>query len=151
MPSLFAELKRRNVFRAAAFYAAVAWLLVQIATQVFPFFDVPNWAVRWIVIAALIGFPFAMAFAWFYEFTPEGLKRESEIAHLPSVPRATGKKLDRWIIAVLAVAVVLLLTNNFVLRMRGIGFSEAVSAKSIAVLPFVNMSGDAQTDYFSDG
>ncbi len=151
MPSLFAELKRRNVLRAAAFYAAVAWLLVQIATQVFPFFDVPNWAVRWIVIAALIGFPFAMAFAWFYEFTPEGLKRESEIAHLPSIPRATGKKLDRWIIAVLAVAVVLLLTNNFVLRMRGAGFGEAASAKSIAVLPFVNMSGDAQTDYFSDG
>ena len=151
MPSLFAELKRRNVFRAAAFYAAVAWLLVQIATQVFPFFDMPNWTVRWIVIAVVIGFPFAMVFAWFYEFTPEGLKRESEIAHLPSVPRATGKKLDRWIIAVLAVAVVLLLTNNFVLRMRGIGFSDAVSAKSIAVLPFVNMSGDAQTDYFSDG
>jgi TolB-like protein/Flp pilus assembly protein TadD len=151
MPSLFAELKRRNVLRAAAFYAAVAWLLVQIATQVFPFFDVPNWAVRWIVIAALIGFPFTLAFAWFYEFTPEGLKRESEIAHLPSIPRATGKKLDRWIIAVLAVAVVLLLTNNFTLRMRGAGMGETVSAKSIAVLPFVNMSGDAQTDYFSDG
>ncbi len=151
MPSLFAELKRRNVLRAAAFYAAAAWLLVQIATQVFPFFDVPNWAVRWIVIAALVGFPFAMAFAWFYEFTPEGLKRESEIAHLPSIPRASGKKLDRWIIALLAVAVVLLLTNNFILRMRGAGIGEAVSARSIAVLPFVNMSGDAQTDYFSDG
>ena len=151
MPSLFAELKRRNVLRAAAFYAAGAWLLVQVATQVFPFFDVPNWAVRWIVIAVVIGFPFAMVFAWFYEFTPQGLKRESEIEHSASIERITGKKLDRWIIAMLALAVVLLLTNNFILRTRGTGAGEAVSARSIAVLPFVNMSGDAQTDYFSDG
>ena len=128
MPSLFAELKRRNVLRAAAFYAAGAWLLVQVATQVFPFFDVPNWAVRWIVIAVVIGFPFAMVFAWFYEFTPQGLKRESEIEHSPSIERITGKKLDRWIIAMLAFAVVLLLTNNFILRTRGTGAGEAVSA-----------------------
>jgi TolB-like protein/Flp pilus assembly protein TadD len=151
MPSLFAELKRRNVLRAAAFYAAAAWLLVQVATQVFPFFDMPNWTVRWIVIAVLIGFPFAMVFAWFYEFTPQGLKRESEIEHSPSIERITGKKVDRWIIAMLAFAVVLLLTNNYILRTRGTGAGEAVSTKSIAVLPFVNMSGDAQTDYFSDG
>ena len=151
MPSLFAELKRRNVLRAAAFYAAAAWLLVQVATQVFPFFDMPNWTVRWIVIAVVIGFPFAMVFAWFYEFTPQGLKRESEIEHSPSIERITGKKVDRWIIAMLGFAVVLLLTNNYILRTRGAGSGEAVSAKSIAVLPFVNMSGDAQTDYFSDG
>ena len=103
MPSLFAELKRRNVLRAAAFYAAAAWLLVQVATQVFPFFDMPNWTVRWIVIAVVIGFPFAMVFAWFYEFTPQGLKRESEIERSPSIERITGKKVDRWIIAMLAV------------------------------------------------
>jgi hypothetical protein len=88
MPSLFAELKRRNVLRAAAFYAAAAWLLVQVATQVFPFFDMPNWTVRWIVIAVVIGFPFAMVFAWFYEFTPQGLKRESEIENSP--PRSSA-------------------------------------------------------------
>jgi len=151
MPSLFAELKRRNVLRAAAFYAAAAWLLVQVATQVFPFFDMPNWTVRWIVIAVVIGFPFAMVFAWFYEFTPQGLKRESEIENSSSIERITGKKVDRWIIAMLAFAVVLLLTNNFILRTRGTGAGTAVSARSIAVLPFVNMSGDAQTDYFSDG
>jgi hypothetical protein len=78
--SFFAELKRRNVFRAAAFYAARAWLLVQIATQVFPFFHIAEWVVRWIVIAAAIGFPFAMLFSWFYEWTPHGLQLEHAYA-----------------------------------------------------------------------
>ena len=77
--SFFNELKRRNVLRAAAFYSASAWLLIQVATQVFPFFAAPNWTVRWIVIAAVIGFPFAMLLSWFYEWTPQGLQRESEI------------------------------------------------------------------------
>src|SRR5882757_10707475 len=122
--SLFAELKRRNVFRAAAFYAASAWLLVQIATQVFPFFHIAEWVVRWIVIAAIVGFPFWLAFAWFYEFTPEGIKRESEIDPAQSITAHTGKKLDRWIIGILAVAVVLLLTNTFVWH-KGAGLSDA--------------------------
>ena len=78
-PSLFAELRRRNVYRAAVLYAAGAWLAVQVATQVFPFFHIAEWVVRWIVIAAIIGFPFWIAFAWYYEFTPEGIKRESEV------------------------------------------------------------------------
>lgn len=112
----FAELKRRNVHRAAVFYAGAAWLLVQIATQVFPFFHIPEWVVRWIVVAAAIGFPFAMAFSWFYEWTPQGIRRESEIELSDSVKRETGKKLDRWIIGVLGLAVVLLLADRFVLH-----------------------------------
>ena len=72
-PSLFAELRRRNVYRAAVLYAAGAWLVVQVATQVFPFFHIAEWVVRWIVVAAIVGFPFWIAFAWFYEFTPKGL------------------------------------------------------------------------------
>ena len=76
MRNFFAELRRRNVYRAAAFYAAAAWLLVQIATQVFPFFALPNWTVRLIIIAVIVGFPFLLLFAWFYELTPEGLKLE---------------------------------------------------------------------------
>jgi TolB-like protein/tetratricopeptide (TPR) repeat protein len=143
----FAELQRRNVLRAGAFYAAAAWLLVQVATQVFPFFHIPEWVVRWIVVAAAIGFPFALAFAWFYEFTPQGLRRESEIAPAESITRTTGKKLDRWIIAILGVAVVLLLANTFVLHK-----DDAVApGKSVAVLPLINESGDPQQDYFSDG
>jgi hypothetical protein len=112
----FAELKRRNVRRAAVFYAGAAWLLVQIATQVFPFFHIPEWVVRWIVVAAAIGFPFAMAFSWFYEWTPQGIRRESEVELSDSVKRETGKKLDRWIIGVLGLAVVLLLADRFVLH-----------------------------------
>ncbi len=154
-PSLFAELRRRNVYRAAVFYAASAWLLVQIATQVFPFFHIAEWVVRWIVIAAIIGFPFWLAFAWFYEFTPEGIKRESEIDPAESITAHTGKKLDRWIIAIMAVAIVLLLTNTFVWH-RGAGLnadadSAPIAEHSIAVLPFVNMSDEKANEYFSDG
>ena len=153
--SLIAELKRRNVFRAAAFYAASAWLVVQVATQVSPFFDIANWVVRWIVIAAIIGFPFAMGFAWFYEWTPRGIVRESEITLNESATRATGKKMDRWIIAIMAVAIVLLLTNTFVWH-KGSGLTAgadfaATPDKSIAVLPLFNLSGDAKDGYLGDG
>ncbi|HEV2606914.1 MAG TPA: hypothetical protein VGT79_02920, partial [Xanthomonadaceae bacterium] len=147
--SLFAELKRRNVLRAATLYAAGAWLLVQVATQVFPFFDIPSWIVRWIVIAAVIGFPFAMVLSWFYELTPEGFKRESEVEENDSIRLSTGRKLDFAIIAVLSVVVVLLLTDRFVVR-HDTAMSSVID-KSIAVLPLVNESGDPQQDYFSDG
>jgi TolB-like protein/Tfp pilus assembly protein PilF len=154
--SFFAELKRRNVYRAAVFYAASAWLLVQVATQVFPFFDVPNWTVRWIVIAVVIGFPFALLFSWFYEWTPQGIVRESKVATDASITRQTGKKLDRWIIAVLALAVVLLLTNQFVLHKDVNEVTAALASapapdQSIAVLPLSNESGDKDQQYFSDG
>ena len=154
-PSFFAELRRRNVYRAAVLYAAGAWLAVQVATQVFPFFHIAEWVVRWIVIAAIIGFPFWIAFAWYYEFTPEGIKRESEIDPADSIAAHTGKKLDRWIIGILALAVVLLLTNTFVWH-KGAGLSAdadstPIAEHSIAVLPFVNMSDEKSNEYFSDG
>src|SRR5205809_772960 len=153
--SLFAELKRRNVFRAAAFYAASAWLLVQIATQVFPFFHIAEWVVRWIVVAAAIGFPFAMVFSWCYEWTTHGLQRESEVAPNESVTRESSKKLDRWIIAILVLAVVLLLTNQFVLhrdeKRADIAPVAEISAKSIAVLPFENLSEEKANAFFADG
>ncbi len=151
-PSFFAELKRRNVYRAAAFYAASAWLLVQVATQVFPFFHIAEWVVRWIVVAAVIGFPFALIFSWFYEWTPQGIVRESEVVPEASVTHQTGKKLDRWIIAILGLAVVLLLADKLVLHKdANEGAAAPAASKSIAVLPFVNMSGDPKNEYFSDG
>jgi TolB-like protein/Flp pilus assembly protein TadD len=153
--SIFAELKRRNVLRAGTFYAAAAWLLVQVATQVFPFFHISEWIVRWIVLAVVIGFPFALGFAWFYEITPEGLKLESEVEPSESITHRTAKTLDRWIIAALSLALVVLLANQFVLHRDARDASDAADAaapgKSIAVLPLSNESGDAQQDYFSDG
>src|SRR5450432_4352745 len=136
--SFFSELKRRNVYRAAVFYAASAWLLVQVATQVFPFFHIAEWVVRWIVVAVIVGFPFALLFSWFYEWTPQGLKRESEVDRSESIMHVTGKKLDRWIIAALGLAVILLLADKFVLRKDAL----PVPDKSIAVLPFDNLSRD---------
>ena len=76
--NFFAELKRRNVYKVAVAYAVVGWLLVQVATQVFPFFEIPNWAVRLVVLAIVIGFPIALVIAWAFELTPEGLKRTTQ-------------------------------------------------------------------------
>ena len=145
--SLLDEIKRRNVFRAAAFYTAAGWLLIQIATQVFPIFDIPTWTMRLIVLAVIVGFPFALVFSWFYEWTPEGIKRESDVEPSASITHATGKKLDRWIIATLLLAVVLLLADRFVLHKDG----AAIPAKSIAVLPFENLSEDKVNAYFAAG
>ena len=144
---LFKELKRRNVLRAGVLYAGAVWAFGQGLSQFSPAVGLPDWATRWFLIAAATGFPFWIAFAWFYEFTPQGLRRESEVAADASITRSTGRKLDRAIIVVLATAVVLLLTNTFVWK-KGTGLQDetvsTIPAKSIAVLPFVNMSGDAK-------
>src|SRR5215470_16129645 len=150
--NVFAELKRRNVIRATILYVGAVWALAQGIAQLGPSLSAPEWATRWFLVAAGIGFPFWIAFAWFYEFTPEGLKRESEIDRAESITRHSGRKLDFAIIGVLAVAVVLLLTDRFVLR-HGVNETTAapIGEKSIAVLPFVNMSEDKANEFFSDG
>jgi TolB-like protein len=154
-PSFFAELKRRNVLRAGVLYAGAVWALAQGIAQLGPSFDAPDWITRWFVIAGVIGFPFWIAFAWFYEFTPSGLKRESEIDPADSIARHTSRKLNYSITGVLAVAVVLLLTNTFVLH-RGV--NEVASApaivappNSIAVLPFADLSVTQDQALFSEG
>src|SRR5262252_2354720 len=150
--SFFGELKRRNVIRAAIFYLGAVWALAQGISQLGPSVGAPEWATRWFLVAAGIGFPFWIGFAWFYEFTPEGLKRESEIDPAKSITHHTGRKLDFAIIGVLAIAVVLLLTDRFVLR-HGVNETTAmpIAEKSIAVLPFENLSNDQENAFFADG
>src|SRR6266568_5237213 len=92
--NFFAELKRRNVYKVAIAYAVVAWLLMQIASQIFPFFEIPNWTVRLVVLLLLIGFPVAVILAWAFELTPEGIKRTEDVDLSKSIRRKTGRKLD---------------------------------------------------------
>ena len=150
--NFFGELKRRNVIRPTILYLGAVWALAQGISQLGPSVGAPEWATRWFLVAAGIGFPFWIAFSWFYEFTPEGLKRESEIDPAESITRHTGRKLDFAIIGVLAIAVVLLLTDRFVLR-HGVNETTAVqiAEKSIAVLPFENLSSEKENAYFTDG
>jgi TolB-like protein/Tfp pilus assembly protein PilF len=157
--NFFAELKRRNVYKVAVAYAVVSWLLIQIATQVFPFFDIPNSAVRVVVLLLVLGFPVALVLAWAFEITPEGIKRESEIAPHESITRHTGRKLIRITIAVAVAASGMLAFQ--LLRPKLMKDSTAIPSKSpvtavipnksIAVLPFLNLSEEKANAYFADG
>jgi TolB-like protein/Flp pilus assembly protein TadD len=154
--NFFAELKRRNVYKVGVAYAVAAWLLIQIATQVFPFFEIPNWAVRLVVVLLALGFPVALVLAWAFEITPEGIKRESEIEPGQSITPRTGRKLVA-ITAVLAVIAAGLFVFQFLHRnsttapSQGEATSAPIPAKSIAVLPFENLSEDKANAYFADG
>src|SRR5438477_9408704 len=102
MNGFFAELKRRNVYKVAVAYAIVSWLLIQIATQVFPFFEIPNWVVRLVVLLLILGFPIALFLAWAFEITPEGIKRAEDVDLSKSITHRTGRKLV-WTTVVLGV------------------------------------------------
>jgi TolB-like protein/Flp pilus assembly protein TadD len=146
------ELQRRNVVRAAVLYATSVWALAQGIAALGPIVGAPDWTARWFLVAAAIGVPFWIAFAWFYELTPQGIKLESEVPQSESLTRATGRKLDFWIIGVLAVAVVLLLTDRFMNHNTLPALvAQDIPDKSVAVLPLVNESGDSNAAYFSDG
>ena len=144
------ELKRRNVYRAAVAYGVVAWFLTQLTTQVFPFFEIPNSAVRFVVIALAVGFPIAMLLSWLYELTPEGIVRTEDLdpAQARSVQRASGRILDFIIIGVLLLVIVMLIVGQRPFyRQTG----ESIAQKSIAVLPFENRSEEKANAYFADG
>src|SRR4051812_35427120 len=157
--NLFAELKRRNVYKVAVAYAVVGWLLVQVTTQIFPIFEIPNWAVRLVVLAIVIGFPIALVIAWAFELTPEGLKRTDSVEAERAALRRGGSIYGAWIYVVL-IAGILSIGLFFLGRYTAPRTSAVVQApsggasfpeKSIAVLPFENLSRDPDNAYFTEG
>jgi len=147
-PSFFAELKRRNVYKVAAAYAIVGWLIVQVATQVFPFLEIPNWVVRAVIVLVAIGFPIALIIAWAFELTPEGLKRTEDAL------TKRRSKSHVWIY-VIVIAALFSVGLFFAGRYTAPRLQQSVAAtgpgKSIAVLPFENLSDDKSAAYFADG
>jgi TolB-like protein/cytochrome c-type biogenesis protein CcmH/NrfG len=155
--SFFTELKRRNVYKVAVAYAVVGWLIAQIATQIFPFLEIPNWAIRLVILLIVIGFPIALVIAWAFEATPEGIKR-TEVAD--AMPTTAAQKKHAWIYVVVLGAVIsigLFLLGRFTARHNPASrASEPVAGssipqKSIAVLPFENLNDDKNAAYFADG
>ena len=154
--NFFSELRRRNVYKVAVAYAVVGWLLVQVTTQVFPIFEIPNWASRLIVLAIVIGFPIALVIAWAFELTPQGLKRTEDV----DLAAQGSRKSHAWIYVVIvgaAFSIGLIFIGRYTARNTATGartetaMGSSIPQKSIAVLPFENLSDDKGAAYFADG
>jgi TolB-like protein len=150
LSQLFEELKRRNVFRVAFAYLAASWLILQVVELVLENTSAPDWVMQVFLLAVAVGFPFAVLFAWAYEMTPDGIKREHEVDRDSSITQQTGRKLNRTIIIVLAAAVAFLLVDKFALQGDSAP-AVAATEKSVAVLPFVAMSSGPDDEFFADG
>lgn len=157
--SFFSELKRRNVFRVALLYMVACWLVMQVADVGVSLLGLPGWTGRFVFLLLVIGFPLVMVFSWAYEITPEGLKKEKEVSRDISVTHETAKKLDTAVIVLLVVGIGGLILDRFLPEQAAVmetvadepAATQSASERSIAVLPFVNMSADDENGYFSDG
>lgn len=159
--SLFAELKRRNVFRVGIAYAVTSWLLIQVTDILLESFGAPPWVMQTMFVVLGVGFVITLFFAWAFELTPEGVKREAEVDRSQSIVQHTGQKLNYTIIALLVLALGYFSWDKFVVQPRDVAKTTAAEnaietealeeTHSIAVLPFVNMSEDSSNEYFSDG
>src|SRR3954453_9647405 len=147
MHSFFEELKRRNVYKVAVAYLAVAWVIIQVATQTFPFFEIPSWAVRVIILISAIGFPVALVVAWAFEITPQGVVRTEMVDRAQA---ARQPRSYRWMFIALAAAL-LSIGLFFGGRYSASRSPAAAHEKSIAVLPFDNLSSDPENAFFADG
>jgi TolB-like protein len=149
LSNFFNELKRRNVYKVAVAYAIVGWLLVQVATQVFPFLEIPNWVIRLVIALVAIGFPIALVIAWAFELTPEGIKRTEDVDLAAS---ARQPRKHAWIFVVI-VGAAFSIGLFFIGRYTGRNTASAseLPAKSIAVLPFDNLSRDPDNAFFAEG
>src|SRR6266480_2047694 len=149
--NFFSELKRRNVYKVAVAYAVVGWVIAQIATQIFPFLEIPNWVVRLVIVLIAIGFPIALVIAWAFEATPEGIKRTDDV-DLNAAARAPKK--HAWIYVVVigaAFSIGLFFVGRYSVRNTASAAGTELSAKSIAVLPFDNLSRDPDNAFFAEG
>ncbi len=149
--SFFAELKRRNVYRVAVAYAAIGWLVIQVVTSTFPVLEIPAWALRLVVILVLLGFPVALVLAWGFEMTPQGVKRTADISPGETMPHRSGRKFAILIIGVVLGAAGLLLFQLLRPKLSLTSAEVRAAEKSIAVLPFANLSDDPDNAFFADG
>jgi TolB-like protein/Tfp pilus assembly protein PilF len=165
--SFFQELKRRNVFKVAAAYIVVSWLVAQVLQLVFESFGTPAWVMKTVLVLMAMGLLFALFFAWAFELTPEGLKRERDVDRSQSITPQTGKKLNYTIFFVMLLAIGYFAYDNFMLRRTSVATPDQAATqttaeqpageasdqfdKSVAVLPFVDMSPEKDQEYFTDG